>query len=168
MKRANNPNSWMREMQPEDFPGAIRDVFDFLCREHGFREPVVEQTPLTLSLSYLARHVAIDVVVDFRDRVVEVALVSLSDGKRPDGWKIDATGRQFMIRLYEAAWHRKLPNPRVTVPADCLPQSALRLWLEAWANQIRIQFADVLADSDALFHELNEARRQLPIPQRTR
>jgi hypothetical protein len=159
MKRVADPNAWMDEMPSAEFPYVIREVFEFLCRDHSFSEPVIEQTSLTLRVSYQARHVAVEVVVDFKDRAVEVALVWLPDGKRPDGWKIDAAGRHFMTRLYEAAWHRKIPNPRVSVPAGSSPQSTLRLWLEAWAEQLRMHFADVLADSDALFRELNKARR---------
>lgn len=160
MKRAADPNAWMDKMPAGDFPNAIREVFDFLCRNYGFRSPVIEQTNLTLRLSYRARRVAVEVAVDFRDREVEVALVWLPEGQRPAGWAIDAQGRQFMVRIYEAARFRGLPNPRVTVPADASPQATLRLWLEAWAEQLRVYFADVLVDTDTIFHDLNRARRQ--------
>lgn len=160
MKRAADPNAWINKMPSADFPRAIREVFDFLCRDFGFGEPVSAQTSLTLCLSYRAQWVAVEVAVDFRDRAVEVALVWLLDGQRPDGWAIDSQGRQFMVRIYEAARFRKAPNPRVTVPTDASPQATLRLWLEAWAEQLRVHFADVLADTDTLFHDLNRARRQ--------
>lgn len=145
-------------MPRADFPRAIREVFDFLCRDYGFREPAATQTSLTLCLSYRAQRVAVEVAVDFRDRAVEVALVWLLDGKRPDGWAIDAQGRQFMVRTYEAAKFRKVPDPRVTIPADAAPHATLRLWLEAWAEQLRGHFADVLADTGTFFHDLNRAR----------
>lgn len=160
MKRAADPNAWMDKMPSADFPRAIREVFDFLCRDFGFREPVVAQTSLTLCLSYRAHQVAVEVAVDFRDRAVEVALVWLLDGQRPDGWAIDLQGRQFMVRIHEAARFRRVPNPRVAVPADATPQSTLRLWLEAWVEQLRVHFADVLADTDTLFRDLNRARRR--------
>jgi hypothetical protein len=121
---------------------------------------VAAQTSLTLCLSYRARRVAVEVAVDFRDRAVEVALVWLLDGERPDGWAIDAQGRRFMVRIYEAARFRRVPNPRVAVPADATPKSTSRLWLEAWAEQFRVHFADVLADTDTLFHDLNRAGKQ--------
>ena len=159
MKRAADPNAWMDKMPSAEFPGAIRQVFDFLCRDYSFHEPMIAQTSLSLRLSYRANHVAVEVDVDFRDRAVEVALVWLLDGKRPDGWKIDSSGRQFMIRLFEAAWHRKVSNPRVAIPPDSSPQSILQLQLEAWAEQLRVHFGDVLADSDSLFLELDRQKR---------
>ncbi len=158
MKRGADPNAWIAKIPRGDFPRAIQEVFDFLCRDFGFREPVTEQTSLTLCLSYRAQRVAVEVDVDFRDLAVEVALVWLLDGQRPDGWKVDAQGRQFMIRLFEAEWLRKVPSPRVTIDASASPQVTLRLWLEAWAEQLRVQFADVLADTDILFQDLNRAR----------
>jgi hypothetical protein len=160
MARGPDPSVWLEKILPEEFPGAIREVFDFLCRDHGFREPLIERTPLTLCLSYRARRVAVEVDAEFRDRAVEVALVWLPEGKRPDGWKIDGAGRQIMIRLFEAEWHRKVPSAKVAIPDHAAPRDKLRMWLEAWAEQLRVHFADVLADSDALFVELNRARRK--------
>jgi len=151
MKRSLDANAWIDKLPPEKFPSAIREVFDFLCRDYGFRDPVTEKTSLTLRLSYRAHRVAIEISVDFRDRAVEVALVRLADGQRPDGWAIDSQGRQFMVRISEAARFRKIPNPHMTISADASPQSILRFWLEAWAEQLRTHFADILADSDTLF-----------------
>lgn len=162
MKRTANSNTWIDRLSPAEFVCRIREVFDFLCRNHGFSEPIVRQTSLTLRLSYQASRVAVEVSVDFRDRAVEVSLVRLLNGKRPDGWQIDASGRQFMTRLYEAAWFRKIPNPKVTVPLDSSAQNTLRLWLEVWAEQLRVYFADVLADSDAFFNELNKKPSRPP------
>lgn len=160
MKRVADHNAWMRKMPSGDFPHAIREVFDFLCRDYGFQEPVIKQTSLTLCLSYRARKCAVEVMVDFRDLAIEVALVWLLDGQRPVGWQIDSQGRQFMERLYAASRFRKVPNPRVTIPADASPQSTLRLWLEAWAEHLRVHFSDVLSDNDTLFHELNRGKKR--------
>ncbi len=159
MKHNINSDAWIQKIPSTEFPSAIRRVFDFLCCDYGFHEPVIEQTSLTLQLSYHANHVAVEVHVEFRESI-EVALVRLSNGKRPEGWQIDSSGRQFMTRLYEAAWHRKTPNPEFAVPPDSSAQEILNLWLQAWAEQLRLQFADVLTDSDELFQELNSQRQQ--------
>ena len=159
MKRAKNPNAWMTELEPTEFMRAIREAFDFLCRDHGFHQPVFQQAAFSVCLSYRAKRVAVEVVGDMRDLVMEVALVRLTAGQRPFGWTFDENGRQFMVRLYAAAWFRKVPNPKVIVPRDASPEATLSLWLAAQVNQLRANFADVLADSDRLFDELNQRNK---------
>jgi hypothetical protein len=160
MRRKTDPNAWMDNLSVSDFDSTVREVFGFLCRDHKFGEPTIDNSSLWMVRSYRAHRIAVEISFDQRDRAIEVALVSLIEGNRPNGWKIDTSGRQVMIRLYEAAWHRKVPNPRVAIPRHASPQRTLRLWLEAWAEQLRVHFADVLADSDALFEELNGLRKQ--------
>ena len=159
-KSKRDPNEWIRELSREEFVNGIREVFDFLCREFTFSQPRIEQSPLTLILSYRAKRIAIEVVVDFRDLAVEVALVRLRNGERPEGWKIDKQGQQFMLRLYEARWARRVPSAKIAIPSDASPQTTLRLWLESEMVYLRHHFPDLLGDSDVFFDELNRAQKE--------
>lgn len=153
--------TWADVLWPE-IPALIRLEFDFLVSDYSFR-PAVEEDLGTISYSalYRAANVAVEPVVDRKDVAVEVCLVRLDRGERPQGWQIDPHGRLIMVRLFEACWHRKVPSPRVELDLGLLsPQEQLRALLRAEATTLKHYFVDMLRDSDVLFVEMEEQRQQ--------
>ena len=156
MKR-KNIESWAESVEYSEIPALVRDSFDFLASEFHFSPPVADHIDsIVYKFSYRGKKVANEPMVDRKDGAVEVCLVRLDDGVRPDVWKIDAKGQLIMVRLYEACWHRKVPSPRANIPAGTPGRQQLELLLAAEEETLRQHFDDILHDSDALFLELNE------------
>lgn len=159
MSRTNRP-TWADVLSSE-IPALIKLEFDFLVSDYSFRPAVEEDLgTISYSASYRAANVAIEPVVDRKDVAVDVCLVRLDRGERPQGWQIDARGRLIMVRLFEACWHRKVPSPRVAPHGPLSPQEQLRALLRAEATTLKNHFVDILRDSDALFVEMEEQRQQ--------
>ncbi|HEU0006617.1 MAG TPA: hypothetical protein VFS12_11555 [Terriglobia bacterium] len=161
MSRTNRP-TWADALQWSEIPGLVKLEFDFLVSDYSFH-PAVEEDLGTIAYtaSYRAANIAIEPVVDRKDVAVEVCLVRLDRGERPQAWKIDARGRLVMVRLFEACWHRKVPSPRVTPNGPLSPHEQLRALLRAEATTLKDHFVDILQDSDVLFVEMEEQRQQV-------
>ena len=160
MSRANRP-TWADALQWSEIPGLVKLEFDFLVSDYSFRPPVEEDfATIAYTASYRAANIAIEPLVDRKDVAVEVCLVRLDRGERPQGWQTDARGRLIMVRLFEACWHRKVPSPRVAPHGPLSPQEQLRALLRAEATTLKSHFVDILRDSDVLFVEMEEQRRQ--------
>jgi hypothetical protein len=97
-------------------------------------------------------------LVDRKDGAVEVCLVRLEDGTRPNTWKIDSKGQLVMVRLFEACWHRRVPSLHANIPPGTPGRQQVESLLAAERETLRRHFDDVLHDSDALFVEVNEKR----------
>jgi hypothetical protein len=85
--------------------------------------------------------------------------LQLKNGRRPEGWKIDNEGHQFMTRLFEAAWDRGVMRPRdKTVPAN--PHEQLQSLLDHEVAILKEGFQDFLGDDDGYFADLNLKKAQ--------
>ena len=160
MSRTNRL-TWADALQWSEIPGLVKLEFDFLVSDYAF-QPAVEEDLGTIAYtaSYRAANIAIEPTVDRKDVAVDVELVRLDQGERPQGWQIDARGRLIMVRLFEACWHRKVPSPRVASNCPLTPQEQLRTLLRAEATTLKNHFVDILQDSDVLFVEMEEQRLQ--------
>lgn len=160
MSRTNRP-TWADALQWSEIPGLVKLEFDFLVSDYSF-QPAVEEDLGTIAYtaSYRAANIAIEPAVDRKDVAVEVRLVRLDRGERPQAWQIDARGRLVMVRLFEACWHRKVPSPKVAPDGLLSPQDQLRALLRAEATTLKNHFLDILRDSDVLFVEMEEQRLQ--------
>jgi hypothetical protein len=157
-----NHLTWADTLQWSKIPGLVKLEFDFLVSNYSF-QPAVEEDLGTIAYiaSYRAANIAIEPAVDRKDVAVEVCLVRLDRGERPQAWKIDARGRLVMVRLFEACWHRKVPTPRAALNGLLSPEEQLRALLRAEATTLKNHFADILRDSDVLFVEMEEQRQQV-------
>lgn len=161
MKKHKGTESWVETVECVEIPALIRDAFDFLVPEFGFAPPIADHIgSIVYKFSYRRKNVAIEPLVDRKDGAVEVCLVLLDNGSGPDTWKIDPRGQLVMVRLFEACWHRKVPSPRATIPAGSTGRVQLELLLAAERETLRSHFDDILHDSDVLFAELNEKRKE--------
>lgn len=161
MRQTNRP-TWAEALQWSEIPGLVKLEFDFLVSDYSFQPAVDEDLgTLAYTASYRAANIVIEPVVDRKDVAVEVCLVRLDRGERPQGWQIDAHGRLIMVRLFEACWHRKVPSPRVAPNGPLSPQDQLRALLHAEATTLKNYFVDILRDSDVLFVEMKEQRQQV-------
>jgi len=161
MSRTNRM-TWAETLQWSEIPGLVKLEFDFLVSDYSF-QPAVEEDLGTIAYtaSYRAANIAVEPVVDRKDVAVEVCLVRLDRGERPQGWQLDAGGRLIMVRLFEACWHRKVPSPRVAPNGLLSPPNQLRALLRAEATTLTDHFVDILQDSDVLFVEMEEQRQQI-------
>lgn len=158
MRRQNYP-TWADTLPWSEIPGLVKLEFDFLVSTYSF-QPAVENDIGTIAYtaSYRATRVAIEPTVDRKDVAVDVCLVRLDRGERPEGWQLDARGHLIMVRLFEACWHRKVPSPRVAPHGPLSPREQLRALLRAEAATLKNHFVDILQDSDVLFAEMEEQR----------
>jgi hypothetical protein len=161
MKKHKSTISWVEAVESSEIPALIRHAFDFLVPEFGFSLPVADHIGSAVyTFSYRRKNIAIEPLVDRREGDVEVSLVRLENGVRPDTWKIDSKGQLVMVKLFEACWHRKVPSPHASIPANSSGRQQLQLLLAAERETLRNHFDDILHDSDDLFSELNEKRRE--------
>ena len=169
MKKHKSTETWVETVECSEIPTLLRDAFDFLVAEFGFSPPVEDHVgSIVYKLSYRRKNIAIEPVVDRKDTAVEVAIVRLENGVRPDTWKIDSKGQLVMVRLYEACWHRKVPSPRASIPAGSPGREQLESLLAAEKETLRRYFDDVIHDSDTLFVELNDKRSEAKASEATK
>jgi hypothetical protein len=150
-----NRDKWVDEVSPEEIRTMIERTFAFLVREYTFQPPKDSSiSTIVISLRYCGRKIAIEPSVDRKDQFVETYIVQLKNGERPQGWKLDDSGHQFMTRLFEAAWDRGVPrHERKAAPAS--PHEYLQTLLDDEADLLRQAFPDFLGDDDGYFRELN-------------
>lgn len=150
-----NPHKWVDGVQPDEVRGMIERAFGFLEKEHGFEMPVDRSiSTMVIALSYRGQRIAIEPLVDRKDCFVETCIVQLKDGKRPEGWKFDDEGRQFMTRLFEAAWDRGVSSIRDKKTLTS-PHEQLQSLLNQEIALLKEGFNDFLADDDRYFADLN-------------
>lgn len=159
MSRTPRP-TWAEALQWSEIPGLVKLEFDFLVSDYSFQPAVDEDLGTIVYTASYQANIAIEPVVDRKDVAVEVCLVQLDRGERPQAWKIDAHGRLVMVRLFEACWHRKVPSPKVASYGLLSPQDQLRTLLRAEATTLTNHFIDILQGSAMLFVEMEEQRRQ--------
>ncbi|MCP3930375.1 MAG: hypothetical protein GY705_14885 [Bacteroidetes bacterium] len=149
------PHKWVDGVQPDEVRGMIERTFGFLETSHGFEKPVDRSiSTMVIALSYRGQRIAIEPLVDRKDCFVETCIVQLKDGRRPEGWKVDDEGHQFMTRLFEAAWDRGVKHDRDNAkPAT--PHEQLQSLLDQEVMILREGFRDFLADNDGYFTDLN-------------
>ena len=124
-------HDWIEEVSPEDVRKMIERTFAFLVTDHSFQPPVdTSINTMVIALSYSGANLAIEPLVDRKDCFVETSIVRLDDGSRPEGWKIDSNGEQFMTRLFEAAWDRDVKSSLCKSAPDS-PEATLQSLLDA-------------------------------------
>lgn len=149
------PHEWVDGVQPDEVRGMIERTFGFLETEYGFEKPVDRSiSTMVIALSYRGQRIAIEPLVDRKDCFVEICIVQLKDGKRPEGWKVDDKGHQFMTRLFEAAWDRGVRRIRAKNVLGS-PHEQLQSLLDQEVAMLREGFKDFLADDDRHFADLN-------------
>ena len=152
-------HDWVDGVDPEEVRKMIERTFAFLVSEFSFRPPEDQSiNTMVIALSYSRNHLAIEPLVDRKDRFVEICVVRLNGGERPEGWKIDNKGDQFMTRLFEAAWDRGLKRSDPPSPPTS-PQEALQALLDEEVSMLRTGFPDFLDDDAHYFGALNDRRR---------
>jgi hypothetical protein len=151
-------DDWVNGVTPDDVRKMIERTFAFLVSDHSFREPVdCSINTMVIALSYAGNTLSIEPHVDRRDCFVETCIVRLESGSRPEGWKIDEEGQQFMQRLFEAAWDRDVKRAD-TKHSSNSPEEKLQSLLDAEVAMLRQSFPDFLADDGSYFKELNLRR----------
>jgi hypothetical protein len=148
-------DKWVDEVKPEEIRTMLESTFAFLVQDYSFQPPKdLSISTIVISLSYCGRKIAIEPSVDRKDQFVETYIIQLKDGARPQGWKLDDSGHQFMTRLFEAVWDRGVKrHERKTAPAS--PREYLQSLLDDEAELLRQAFPDFLADDDGYFSELD-------------
>ena len=146
---------WVDEVSPEEIRAMIERTFAFLVKNYSFQPPKdCSISTMVISQSYCGRNIAIETSVDRKDQFIETYIDQLKDGERPQGWKFDNRGHQFMIRLFEAVRDRGVNrHERKAVPAS--PREYLQTLLDDEADLLRQAFPDFLGDDDGYFRELN-------------
>lgn len=155
-----NRDKWVTEVSPAEIREMIESTFEFLVKDHSFQRPKDHSiSTMVISLSYCRNKIAIEPSVDRKDQFIETHIFQLKNGSRPQGWKIDENGHQFMTRLFEAAWDRSVKRQERKI-APATPHEYLQSLLEDEAEMLRQAFPDFLRDDDSYFYELNLHRAE--------
>jgi len=101
-----------------EFINECHNAFDFLTSEYGFSAAKIEDTPhVSLHVTYYKDAVAVDCSMDARDKYLSIRILKLSDGKKPEHWRVDECGELVAEYLLE------LLQKRVTKPLPDIPMS---------------------------------------------
>jgi hypothetical protein len=135
----------------DDFLKACNESFGFLVTDHGFQLGTLEvdSSIRFATVSYVAKHVAIECVFDETESWVEVKVARVVNGKRPVEYSTDSTGRRVRENLYSLLVERGVRDfgPRGKRPSSMPHSEMFRIKLSKDADLLRRHGAEILQDA---------------------
>lgn len=126
----------------------------FLCDRYGFSVPSTEidRRATTVTMTFTKGSVAIEAIHDLREGDVEVKIVQLENGHKPEGYQVDHRGRRCRASLVEILMKRGVRNFGLKQPERGeVPKQRFSRLLSRYAYLLQEHAADILSGSaDAL------------------
>jgi len=136
------------------------NALGFLTRDYGFSQPTIEIDPKAnfLYITFFKSEIAIECIYDEREDVVELKIVKLINGEKPDIYRVNDKGDVYREHLTEILMHRGIRDLKFESPTNDrhLPrqQAYFRKALFGYARLLTKYCPDILNGSSQLFADL--------------
>ena len=152
----------MDEQLFDAFVEQVNCSLGFLSERYGFSEPEaqLDRRAAAVTVTFVKGGIAIEATYDLREGDVELKMVRLEDGRKPDGYHVDRQGRRFRANLVEILMDRGVRNfglRRPEIGEESRDQRLKRL-LDRYASLLESHGHDILAGSAAAFDSLGTRR----------
>lgn len=79
--------------------GIAKEKLTFLQDEYGFGPPYITHEDWSTTMSFLAKEIAVELEIDWRELDMFVLVTSLDDGRLPSGYYVSDDGRKCRFHL---------------------------------------------------------------------
>lgn len=137
-----------------------QNALGFLTTEYKFSKPKIVKESNFFDVTFYKNHLAIRCNYDLRDDMASpLRIVKLTNGKKPDCWRVNKNGEvveEYLITLLIARGVRKLGFDIIVDDKDISrSQTLLRKFLLSEAMLIKTYGQDILNDSTEIFNNLS-------------
>ena len=136
----------------KQFLADCRELLGFLVSEYGFCQPVLSADESTITVSFFGRTLALECVLDERERWVDFKVALLRDGKTPEEYAVTPEGervRDHVTQVLLRKGVRGFDFKKVEDSADI--RVIWRQLLTNYANLLTTSGQSILREDPSLF-----------------